>query len=99
MRVEDVPCVHDLPRAFLLAEGSARHRLHELVNRCWAPYSEKQRRELTQALLAILQPLFDEPERSSLETLEKQCAVVVEEWLARARTPGQRGQRRGPAVA
>src|SRR5262245_55256819 len=99
MRVEDFPCVHDLPRAFLKAEGTARQRVHDLVNRCWAPCPAKQRRELTQALLALLQPLLDEPNRLSHETIQKLCEVVVEEWLARARVPGQRGQRRGPAVA
>ena len=98
MRIEDFPCVRDLAGAFLRAEGSARERVHELVSRCWSAYPEKQRRELSQALLALLQPLLDERLPAD-DQVPKRCERAVEEWLARARTPGKRGRRGDSAVA
>ena len=96
MRVEDIPCLRELPNAFLRAEGTAQERVLRLVDRCWADYSERQRRELTQALLALLQPLLDDG-RAADNRIRERCEAAVSQWLVRARAPGRRRRRGEPS--
>jgi hypothetical protein len=57
-------------------------RIMELINRCWSRYPEGDRRQLAQALLAILAPL-DRSGAKATPEIRGLCERVVLQWRER----------------
>ena len=78
-----------IPEEFLQARGTPVERILRTVYRHWGAYPEGERRQLAQALLALLEPLLNAPLGTVPENLRKECERVVSEWEVKAKTPSK----------
>ena len=80
--VSDREWAKRLPDDFAQAGGAALDRIVGLVSRYWLHYDAPVRRELTQALLPILEELL-QPGTAVTDRHRRLCEEVVLDWAAR----------------
>jgi len=69
-----------LPEEFLGAPGLPVQRVVLLVYRYWPTVPEAQRKELSDLLLPVLQPLLRSSRRDIPNPIRDECERVVKEW-------------------
>jgi hypothetical protein len=69
-----------IPDEYVQLEGTPAVRVTELINRVWGAYDEQDKRQLAQALLAILAPLNTAKPRVTPE-MRAESLKAVNLWL------------------
>jgi hypothetical protein len=76
-----------IPDEFVVLLGPRENRVMQLVNRGWPQYSDGERRQLAQILLAVLAPL-NVPDAKITDRMRAACGDAVHDWLKRHVTGG-----------
>ncbi len=70
-----------IPDEYVQLAGTPAARVMELINRVWGRYPEQDKRQLAQALLAVLAPLNTASPKVTPE-MRAECLKAVNLWLA-----------------